>query len=236
MNKKKIVAIVLSAGRGTRMNSALPKQYLKIDNKEVLYYTLKAFEDSKVDEIIIVSGKEDIDYCYKEIVKKNNLSKVTKIVEGGRQRYDSVCKGLQAAKNTTNYVLIHDGARPCIDIDTINGVIECVKEHKACIVAVGAKDTIKIVKNGIVVDSPDRKTMWQAQTPQAFSYTEIKDAYKNVIELGEEALGTITDDASVWSKYREEPVFVYEGKYTNLKITTIDDMKMVENYLKNPLK
>jgi 2-C-methyl-D-erythritol 4-phosphate cytidylyltransferase len=183
--------------------------------------------------VIIVAGKEDIDYCYKEIVKKNNINKATKIVEGGEQRYDSVCKGLQAIEDVADYVLIHDGARPCIDIDTINGTIECVKKHKACIVAVGAKDTIKIVKDGKIVDSPDRKTMWQAQTPQAFSYKEIKEAYKKVIGLGEEVLKTITDDASVWSKYREEPVFVYEGKYTNLKITTKEDMKIAENYLKN---
>ena len=229
MNKK-TVAILLSAGVGKRMNSDVPKQYMRINDKEILYYTIKAFEESKVDEIVIVTAKEDIEYCRNEIVDKYEFKKVKKIVSGGRERYNSVCNGLKSI-DEVDYVLIHDGARPCVLKDDINNMILCVQENKACIMAVNAKDTIKIVRDGYIDSSPDRSMMWQAQTPQAFEYVKIKRAYNKLIEEEIYKEINITDDASVWSLFNEEKVKIYEGKYTNIKITTPEDIEIARKYL-----
>lgn len=107
----KYTAIVLSAGKGSRMGSSVHKQYLLLCGRPVIYYTLKAFEESQVDEIVLVTGEGEEEYCRKEIVEKYKLHKVTKIVKGGKERYHSVFQGLSACEHT-DYVLIHDGARP----------------------------------------------------------------------------------------------------------------------------
>ena len=227
---KKIIAILLCAGVGKRMNSNVPKQYMRIKGKEIIYYTIKAFEDSLVDEIIIVTGENDIEYCTEEIVNKYNFKKVSSVVAGGLERYNSVYNGLKAAEGV-KYVLIHDGARPCILTEDINNIIACVKENNACIMAVNAKDTIKIVEDGYIIDSPNRKLMWQAQTPQAFEFKGIKNAYEKLIDEEIYNMINITDDASVWALANEEKVKIYEGKYTNIKITTPEDIEMANKYL-----
>ena len=123
---EKITAIVLSAGKGSRMKSDIPKQYMSLNDKPVIYYSLKAFEDSPVSQIVLVTGKEDVAYCEKEIVQKYRFKKVVAVVAGGAERYDSVYCGLLAAPDT-DYVLIHDGARQMVDQKIINDSIECVK-------------------------------------------------------------------------------------------------------------
>ncbi len=218
----KNVAIVLAAGQGKRMNSKVQKQFLLIKEKPVLYYTLNAFETSSlITDIILVTGKDEIEYCQKEIVEKYGFEKVRKIVAGGKERYHSVHHGIQAI-DVADYVLIHDGARPFVDGDIIERVCEAVKEHKACVVGMPVKDTIKIADdNGFAAQTPDRRKVWQVQTPQTFEYHLIKEAYEKL--LADEPEG-ITDDAMVVETMTNHKVKLVEGSYRNIKITTPEDL------------
>ena len=220
----KNVAIVLAAGQGKRMQSKVQKQFLLIKEKPVLYYTLKAFENSPViTDIILVTGKDEIEYCQKEIVDKYGFKKVCKIVAGGKERYHSVHHGLQAVEEA-DYAFIHDGARPFVDNDMIERAYEAVKEHKACVIGMPVKDTIKIAdKNGFASQTPDRKKVWQVQTPQTFEFQLIKDAYSRLLE--EEPEG-ITDDAMVVETMTDCKVKLVEGSYRNIKITTPEDLEI----------
>ena len=143
MNKKHFTAIVLSAGKGNRMHSDIPKQYMDMQGYPVIYYALKAFEESKVDDIILVTGAEDVAFCTKDIVQKYHFTKVKDVVPGGAERYLSVLEGLKKAQNA-DYVLIHDGARPFITEEIIERGLEKVKETGACVVGMPSKDTIKL--------------------------------------------------------------------------------------------
>ncbi|MGN0317925.1 MAG: 2-C-methyl-D-erythritol 4-phosphate cytidylyltransferase [Lachnospira sp.] len=224
-------AIILSGGSGKRMNSNVPKQYLTIRNKPVLYYSIKAFERCDfIDEIIIVAAEEYIDYVSKEIVDKYNISKVTGIVSGGKERYDSVYEGL---KNKTGHgiVFIHDGARPCITGKVLMDCYEAALNGKSNVAAVPVKDTIKIADAGnVAISTPDRKTLWQVQTPQVFSYDIIKKAYDTMYETGNTA--GITDDAMVAERFTGEKIYLTEADYKNIKITTPEDMVLAEAFLK----
>lgn len=230
MDHKKIVAIVLAAGTGKRMQSNIPKQYLMLQDKPVLYYSLKVFEESNVDEIILVVGKDDIEYCHEKIVDRYNFKKVTKIVEGGAERYDSVYNGLNVI-GYADYVLIHDGARPFITLDIIKRTMEEVSIYNACVVGVPSKDTVKIVnEDGIVMDTPNRDMVWSVQTPQAFSYKLIKKAYDLLLSRNQEDI-KITDDAMVVEHTLKSHVKLVMGEYYNIKITTPDDLVFGENIL-----
>ena len=178
----KNVAIVLAAGQGKRMKSKVQKQYLLIKEKPVLCYTLSAFENSSlISEIILVTGKDEIAYCQKEIVENYGFSKVQKIVAGGKERYHSVYEGIKAIE-TADYVFIHDGARPFVDGEMIARVCDAVAEHKACVVGMPVKDTIKIADDaGFAEQTPDRRKVWQIQTPQTFEYQLIKGAYEKLL-------------------------------------------------------
>lgn len=230
----KTVAIVLSAGKGKRMNSETPKQYIDINHKPVLYYSVSAFESSYVDEIVIVCGRGDEDYIKEEIVAKYSFAKVKAIVPGGKERYHSVYNGLMAAGDA-DYVLIHDGARPMISQEVIDRVRECVEGGTSCVAAVPVTDTIKIVDSeGKVLSTPDRKTLWAMQTPQAFSFKLIKNAYEELINKEEETLKAginITDDAMVAEQFGGSCVKVIMGDYDNIKITTPKDIEIAERIL-----
>ena len=227
---KKTAAVVLAAGSGKRMGTSVHKQYLLIKGKPVIYYTLRAFELSEVDEIILVTGADEIDYCSREIVEKYNFQKVRAVIAGGKERYDSVYEGLKALSDC-DYVLIHDGARPLISSALINANISCVQEKEACITAVPAKDTIKVADNkGYVADTPDRSKLWQIQTPQSFEYELIMDAYEKMIK--DSARGNITDDAMVVEKYTSVRVKLTQSSYKNIKITTPDDIIIAESFIK----
>ena len=142
--KEFVTAIVLAAGRGTRMGTKIQKQYLDLCGKPVLYYSLHAFQESPlIDEILLVTGEQEIEYCRKEIVEKYQLTKVRKILAGGAERYLSVWNGIQAAENK-GFLFIHDGARPFVDEEMIERVYEQVQKEKACVVGMPVKDTIKI--------------------------------------------------------------------------------------------
>ena len=130
---EKIAAIVLAAGEGKRMGSGIPKQYMLIKSRPLVYYALKAFEESAVDEVILVTGEDEIDYCKEYIVDRYHFNKVKKIVPGGWERYASVYFGLEAIEDA-DYVLIHDGARPMISAELIQKCIYYVKKYRACVV------------------------------------------------------------------------------------------------------
>lgn len=225
---EKYTAIVLAAGVGKRMNSKIQKQYMLLGGKPVLFYALDAFEKSRVDEIILVVGKGEIEYCRKEIVEKYKFHRVTKIVEGGKERYHSVYEGLKAM-DTADYVLIHDGARPFINQQILARTMEAVKQYQACVVGMPVKDTIKITtEDGFSKETPERKHVWMIQTPQCFSYPLIFEAYQKMLQ-NEDA--TITDDAMVLEKVKGLPVKMVEGSYRNIKITTPEDLLVAEAYL-----
>lgn len=229
----KVTAIVLAAGQGKRMNSAVAKQFLMLIDKPIIYYSLKAFEESLVDEIILVTGDGQVDYCLDEIVGKYHITKVGKVVEGGNERYDSVYQALLHA-GPTDYVLIHDGARPFITTQLINGIIDDVKEWKACILGMPVKETIKIVDDqGFITTTPDRNTLWSAQTPQAFEYASILKAYEKFYHEKDGSGITITDDAMVYEAYTKQPVRMLPGDYSNIKITTPEDLIIAEELIKH---
>lgn len=223
---RKNVAIVLAAGQGKRMKSNVRKQYLLIKEKPVLYYTLRVFEGSPlISEIILVTGEGEIEYCRRQIVEKYGFQKVHKIIAGGKERYHSVYKGIQAISEA-DYVFIHDGARPFVDEEILERVCAAVKEYEACVVGMPVKDTIKIVDEGcFAIRTPDRRKVWQIQTPQAFEYHLIKNAYEKLME--EEPEG-VTDDAMVVETMTEHKVKLVEGSYRNLKITTPEDLDIAE--------
>lgn len=221
--KDKITAILLAAGMGKRMNAGIAKQFMELKNKPVLYYSLKAFEESSVDEIILVTGKGQKEYCQDQIIGKYNIKKVSQLIEGGAERYDSVYNGLKKAENST-YVLIHDGARPFLSVPMIESCIEAVKKDKACILGTPVKETIKCTdKEGYIIETPDRKTLWSAQTPQGFDYQLILQAYNLLYKDHNDARMAITDDAMVYEKYIGNPVKVIMGDYNNIKLTTKED-------------
>ncbi|MFR4352536.1 MAG: 2-C-methyl-D-erythritol 4-phosphate cytidylyltransferase [Roseburia sp.] len=223
-----IAAIVLAAGDGKRMNSAVRKQYLTLGGKPVLFFSLKAFEESEVTEIVLVVGEGEAEYCREQIIDKYGIRKISAVVEGGRERYHSVYAGLAAVRGA-DYVLIHDGARPLLTADIIERSIAAVKLHDACVVGMPVKDTIKIVsEDGFSAETPDRSSLWQIQTPQTFFYPLIWEAYESVITKEECA---VTDDAMVLERMTGKRVKVIEGNYRNIKITTPEDLIVAEAYL-----
>ena len=229
-------AVVLAAGKGKRMNSTTAKQYLELCGKPVLYYSLRAFQDSFVDDIVVVASPDDMDRLRQDIVEKYGFTKVTHMVEGGAERYDSVLCGLRAIDDC-DYVFIHDGARPFIDGEILERAYDMVKRTGTAIVSMPVKDTIKTVDDkGITIDTPDRAHVWQMQTPQVFAFGPIKQAYEKMNLMKDEvaAEGTaITDDAMVMERFGELPVYVSEGSYRNIKITTPEDMLIAEAFLRD---
>lgn len=230
----KTTAIVLAGGRGKRMNSAVPKQFLMIKDKPVLYYSLKAFEDSFIDSVILVTSEDDMEYCKKEIVDKYGFTKVVKIVAGGKERYHSVLNGIKAASDC-DYIFIHDGARPFVTQDMLARLLECVEESKACVAGMPVKDTIKIAnEEGFIDTTPKRELVWMIQTPQVFDFALIKKAYL-ILEKDEYSLLqkgiSITDDAMVVEMLLGEKVKLVEGSYQNIKITTPEDLAIAEGFL-----
>lgn len=230
----KTTAIVLAGGSGKRMNSNVKKQFLQIHEKPLLYYALKAFEDSFIDSVILVTSEDDKEYCQKEIVEKYHFHKVKKIVSGGKERYHSVANGVMAAEEC-DYLFIHDGARPFVTQDMLTRLFEEVKKSNACVAGMPVKDTIKIANaDGYIESTPKRDLVWMIQTPQVFSYELIFKAYaillkeeKSLIEKGI----SITDDAMVVETLIGEKVKLVEGSYKNIKITTPEDISVAEGFL-----
>ncbi len=233
--EKRTAAIVLAAGSGKRMESNTKKQYMLLDGKPVVYYSLKAFQESFIDEIILVVSAGDVEYCRKEIVERYGFDKVRYIAEGGKERYHSVAAGLRNAQDC-DFVFIHDGARPMITQELLSRLFACVTEHGACVAGMPVKDTIKIAdENGFIEQTPDRRLVWMIQTPQVFEYSLIQNAYEQLLEQEQEFLSkgiSVTDDAMVVESFTGHKVRLVEGSYENMKITTPEDMKIAELFCK----
>lgn len=228
MKHTKIAAIVLAAGQGKRMESDIPKQYLLLQDKPILYYSLKQFECSEVDEIILVTGKGEIPYCRENVIQRFGFTKIKDIVEGGQERYHSVYEGLKAI-TSCDYVLIHDGARPFVNQTIIRDAIQGAIQYEACVVGMPVKDTIKMMDSeGFVEQTPDRSLVWMVQTPQAFSFPIIKKAYDLLLQ---QRNPNVTDDAMVVEKMLDKKVKLIKGSYENIKITTPSDLSVAESFL-----
>ena len=229
MQKAKCTAIVLAAGQGKRMGTKVQKQYLEISGKPVLFYSLDTFQKSDIiDDIILVVGENQEEYCQKEIVEKFHITKVRKIVTGGAERYHSVWNGLKQIEGD-GYVFIHDGARPFVTAEILLRAYETVQKEKACVVGMPVKDTIKIAdEEGFAKETPNRSRVWMVQTPQVFETFLIKNAYSLLME--QETI-QVTDDAMVVETMLQKKVKLVEGSYENIKITTPEDLKIAEVFL-----
>lgn len=228
MGKATFTAVVLAAGSGSRMKSKVKKQFMDLMGKPLVYYALKAFQESPVDHIILVTGEDAIAYCKEEIVEKYKFTKVEAIVPGGKERYESVYNALKVIGD--DYVLIHDGARAFVDEDIIGRAMSGVEEYKACVIGMPVKDTIKVSdEENYAIDTPRRSTLWQVQTPQCFVTEEIRDAY--TVMMNTDQTG-ITDDAMVMEQFGQRKIKLLEGSYNNIKVTTPEDILIGEAFLK----
>ncbi len=227
----KNTAIVLAAGQGKRMHTKIQKQFLEIKGYPVLYYSLRCFQDSPlIEDIILVTGEESVLYCQKEIVDKYGFTKVTKVIPGGKERYDSVYQGLLACENS-DYVLIHDGARPFITEEILERGLTGAEETGACAVGMPSKDTVKIAdESGYIAETPDRSKVWMIQTPQIFQYALIRNAHESIRTR---EMSNVTDDAMVVEQETGIKVRLTEGSYQNIKITTPEDLGVAELFLGN---
>lgn len=236
--KEKVGAVVLAAGQGRRMGTETAKQFLELKGKPLIYYALKAFEDSGVDEVVLVTGKESIVYCQEEIVRAFGFRKVIAVVEGGKERMDSVYEGLKAfaGKSSIDYVLIHDGARPLVSREVIARAVEGAIRFQSCVAAMPVKDTIKVCDSEhFARETLDRRLLWQMQTPQAFAFSLIYRAYREVTGWKEgEGRERITDDAMVAEAVfgpTGQKIKLIEGDYRNIKVTTPEDLLIAEAFL-----
>ena len=230
MNHVRTIALMMAAGKGSRMKADKNKVYLELCGKPVLYYSLLAYEKSRVDEIILVVTPGDEEYVRKEIVERYGFRKVGKIVPGGSERFESVSLGIRSCPDRGEaYLLIHDGARPFIRPDQIDLCIEETGKYKACAMAMPVKDTIRIVdEEGFSLSTPDRKTLWLMQTPQCCLLSEARVAYKRMMDAWD---GDITDDVMVLERYIGRHSRMIRGSYDNIKLTTPEDMVIGETIL-----
>lgn len=237
--KKHCTAIVLAAGQGKRMGTSVQKQYIELEGRPVIYYTLQTFQESEIiDDIILIVGKGQISYAQEEIVERYRFTKVGAIVEGGKERYDSVWQGLKALRTADGlpgnlkeaYVFIHDGARLFVDEGILRRGYDTVILYRACVAGMPSKDTIKLVDDDtFAVQTPQRKFVWTVQTPQVFEVSLIIEAYSRLMR---EEYINVTDDAMVVEQMMDVPVKLFEGSYTNIKITTPEDLEVAKVFLK----
>lgn len=224
-----VVSIVLAAGSGTRMKTSQKKQYLPLGGRPILARTLQVFEHSEIiDQVVLVVNAEDVDIVKRQIVQPFGCKKVKSIVAGGRERQDSVYRGLQALPANSRMVVVHDGARPLLTLDVLENVVKAGMEYQAAVAAVPVKDTIKMADcRGFVTETPDRTRLWTVQTPQVFTKELIVSSYQKAMEDNFRG----TDDASLVERMGY-PVKLVEGSYENIKITTPEDLLLAEALLK----
>lgn len=229
MIEDKCIAVVLAGGKGTRMKSNIPKQYIELDNIPLLYYSLKQFQESdKISEIILVTGEGEEAYCRENLIERYKIDKISNIVAGGKERFNSVYNALEIIQYA-DYVFVHDGARPFLKNNTINKLYEEVKIHKACVVGVRSKDTVKISDNGgFIAKTPDRDNVWIIQTPQVFEFSILKKAYELLMVKKQV---NVTDDAMVVEAMLDIKVKLVEGEYTNIKVTTPSDLLIANAFI-----
>ena len=224
----KTSAIIVSAGKGVRMNRSTPKQYLLLQGKPVLCHTVMAFDKCpEVDEILLVVPEKDILYCRERLLSGLHLETPVKVIAGGERRQDSVFNGILSIDDKDGIVVIHDGVRPLIQPELISRCIDNAKISGACILGVPLQDTLKMVdKDSLIQATIDRENLWAAQTPQAFHYQLIRDAHETAAKAGVET----TDDAALLERMGLR-VHILRGTGENLKITTNDDLVLADAIL-----
>ena len=224
----KYIAIILAGGSGRRMGSVLPKQFLKVNEKSVIEYTIDTFERSTyVDEIAIVTNPDYVEEM-NQIIASNHWKKVTRVLLGGKERTDSTLSALNAYTNNDDRLLIHDGVRPLVSLDIIKNVCLALKEYDAVNLAVPAVDTIIEVEKGIMVGAPRRDQLRQVQTPQGFKRKTLAMAYKKALE---DPHFVATDDCGVVFKYLPDThIKIIEGENSNIKITYKEDLEYLQKH------
>lgn len=233
-------AIIVSAGKGHRfVEGKSPrigttpdrgkKQFYLLEGKPILAHTLSKFENCPlIRSILLIVGEEDLDYSLKEVVEKFEFKKVSQIVPGGKRRQESVKNGIDALPKDAEIVAIHDGVRPFVTRAMIEDSIQSAARHGAVVLAMPVKETIKMSKpDGTILKTLDRESLWQIQTPQTFQINIIKEAYHRATK--DSFFGT--DDASLVERLGVT-VHILPGSYTNIKITTPEDMLLANLFLK----
>lgn len=241
--REKIWAVVPAAGTGTRMREGLEnqdldirekivkvakKQFIELNGKELLVYCLETLQKTEeIEGVILVTGREDINHCH-NLCHDYHLTKVRQILEGGTRRQNSVFIGLSALPKDCSMVVIHDGARPFVTVEEIRATINAARRCGGAVLGVPVKDTIKVVDHGRIVDTPERSTLYQAQTPQTFAYPQILEGYRHAVVMGD---FRCTDDSQVMEKYMDTHIEMVPGSYENIKITTPADLRLAEQIL-----
>lgn len=222
-------AIILAAGKGTRMNTGMNKQFMLLDGKPLLAHTLEAFQSCRdIGSIILVAGKDELQLCREQIVDVYGFDKVDKLVEGGSERQQSVYNGIRSLDESCSIVVIHDGARPVVTGGIIESCIEGAKAYGAVSAGMPVKDTIKILdENGFVECTPERGRLWITQTPQAFQKEIIRKAH----EIARTNETTGTDDAFLVENIGIK-VKMIESSYENIKVTTPEDIIFADTLIR----
>jgi len=243
MDKKRCTAVVLAAGSGSRMRSNVPKQFMELGGRPLIWYALDAVERSAIiDDCILVTGADDISYMQCEIVKKYGFSKVDTITAGGGERYESVARavavledGGRKVPNRDGYVFIHDGARPFLTEKILEDTYAAAAAYGACVAAMPSKDTVKLADpEGFALRTPNRDSVWLVQTPQVFGARMIREAYRRLMAQLPQLLQQgirITDDAMVVETMLRCQVKLVPASYKNIKVTTPEDMKIAQALL-----
>lgn len=218
-------AIIVSAGKGQRLGAGLKKQFLSLGDKPILSHTLVPFERCPlIRSILVVVGEEDLEFCLKEVIEPYHYQKVSKIIPGGRRRQDSVKKGIEALPEDTEIIVIHDGVRPFVTQEMIEASIQEATRSGAVVVAVPVKETIKMASaEGVVLQTLERSSLWQVQTPQAFQAHILRKAYStsSLEEI------SVPDDAALVERLGVK-VRLLPGSYSNIKITTQEDLMLAQ--------
>lgn len=228
MKTSRNIAIVVAGGIGKRFEDEMPKQYHELGGKPVICHSLDLFERSDlIDEVVLVVSDDYLVYASHEIVDKHGHRKIKKITTGGESRQESVLAGLTACHKGIDLAVIHDAVRPFLAKDLLHTVIKKAMETGAAILAVPARETVKLVKGQIIEKTPLRDTVWIAQTPQVFRFDSILEAHKRA----EAAQNEATDDSQLYEQFCGE-VSIVRGSYNNIKITTRGDMALAEEILR----
>lgn len=218
--------IIPAAGQGKRMGAGKNKLLLELNGIPVLIHTLKVFDQDDACEGIILAIHPQDEQEFNVLLKKYEITKVTHITEGGKERQDSIYNGLKVIKSE-GIILVHDAARPFIKKEQIHRLVSTAEMTGAAIIGVPAKDTMKKVQEDVVVETVERSSLWAVQTPQAFRFSILLEAYKKA----EEDKFTGTDDSSLVERI-SYPVSMVEGDYDNIKLTTPEDLLFAEVILR----
>jgi len=221
----KVGAIIPAAGRGKRIGASVPKQFLEIQGKPLLHHTLMVFASCKlIDYVVLVMPRADVDEMGEDWLNKYEI--VRKVVVGGEQRQDSVYNGFSSLEEGTDIVVVHDGVRPFTTPQMIIATVEAAQQHGAAITAIPVSDTVKQAADGFVKQTVSRDGLWRVQTPQAFQYGLLQQAFKKA----KKDSYYVTDEGSL-VEYLGERVKIVPGSELNIKITRKEDLVLGESLL-----